>query len=84
MAALFLGDLSFKKKSLKWLCFFAGIGLAVIGNYVRSVYLSLTAYHHGLEAISTVHDMAGWSILVGTAVGLILLIMLANRLEKLR
>jgi exosortase len=84
MAALFLGDLTLKKRSLKWLCFFAGIALAVFGNYVRSVYLSLTAYRHGLEAIGTVHDMAGWSILLGTAVGLVLLIMLANRLDKPR
>lgn len=82
MAALFLGDLTLKRKSLKWLCFFAGIGLAVFGNFIRSVYLSLTAYYQGADAIKTVHDLAGWSILLGTAAGLILLIVIANRLER--
>ncbi|HRY48622.1 MAG TPA: exosortase/archaeosortase family protein [Candidatus Paceibacterota bacterium] len=82
MAALFIGDLTLKSSGIKWLFFLAGIALAIIGNYIRSLYLTLTAYHHGLEAIQAAHDMAGWSILIGTACGLILLAILANRLEK--
>jgi exosortase len=82
MAALFIGDLTLKNTGIKWLLFLAGIVLAIVGNYIRSLYLTLIAYHDGLEAIQAAHDLAGWSILIGTAGGLIILAALANRLEK--
>jgi exosortase len=82
MAALFIGDLTLRRAWVKWALLVAGIGLAVAGNYLRSLYLTLTAYHHGLDAIKAVHDVAGWSILAGTAAGLIALSWAASRFEQ--
>jgi hypothetical protein len=42
---------------------------AVLGNLLRSLYLSFTANARGVAAVSEVHDAAGWSILVFTAAG---------------
>jgi exosortase len=82
MAALFIGDIILKRTGLKALLLLAGIALAVIGNYIRSLYLTWTAYHHGIDAIKEAHDLAGWSILIGTAAGLILLAVIVHRIEK--
>ncbi len=61
----------------------AGIGLAIVGNFLRSLYLSYTAHKHGLAALHGAHDSAGWSILIFTACGLIAAAWLMVRLEKL-
>ncbi len=83
MAALFIGDLTLRRTG--WKVFFAlgGIALAIAGNFVRSLYLSTTAYRHGTEALKAIHDAAGWSVLAFTACGLVLLAMLVGRLETL-
>ncbi|MBM3883301.1 MAG: exosortase/archaeosortase family protein [Verrucomicrobia bacterium] len=81
MATLFIGYLSLKRRSFQVLLFLSGIGLAVFGNVVRSLYLSLRANSQGIESISHVHDAAGWSILAFTAVGVIILSWLMNKLE---
>ena len=83
MAALFIGDLTLRRTG--WKVFFAigGIALAVAGNFVRSLYLSSTAYRHGTEALKAIHDAAGWSVLAFTACGLVLLAMVVGRLEAL-
>jgi exosortase/archaeosortase family protein len=60
----------------------SGVVLAVVGNLIRSLYLCLTANARGIEAIKDVHDAAGWSILVFTAAGVILISWLFNRLDK--
>lgn len=83
MAALFIGDLTLRRASAKTAFVIAGIGLAVVGNFFRSLYLSLTAHHRGVDAVNTVHDTAGWSILIFTAGGLILLAMAMTRMERL-
>lgn len=83
MAALFIGDLTLRRTSAKVVFLVAGIGLAVVGNFFRSLFLSLTAYQKGVDAVSTVHDTAGWSILIFTAGGLVLLAMAMTRLERL-
>jgi exosortase len=82
MAALFIGDLTLKRRSSKVVFFVAGIGLAIVGNFLRSLYLSLTAHQHGLEALKGAHDTAGWSILVFTACGLVGVAWLMGRWEK--
>lgn len=82
MAALFIGDLTLKRFSSKAVFFLAGIGLAIVGNFIRSFYLSYTAHKHGLEALKGAHDTAGWSILMFTAGGLILFAWLMGRWEK--
>lgn len=82
MAALFVGDLTLRRGGGKALFLVAGIGLAMLGNFLRSLYLSLTAYREGPEALKAVHDSAGWSVLVFTAGGVILLAWALTRLEQ--
>jgi exosortase len=82
MAALFIGDLVLR--NVRWKIFFliAGIVLAIIGNFGRSLYLSLTAHRGGPEALDAVHDTAGWSVLLFTAVGVSALAWIVSRLEQ--
>lgn len=82
MVAFFIGDLTLKRWGAKVAFLLAGIVLAMVGNFFRSFYLSLTAHHKGIEALEGVHDAAGWSILIFTAVGLILLGWSIVRLES--
>jgi exosortase len=69
MATLFIGYLTLRSNGLRCMLFAGGAGLAVFGNFIRSFYLSYTASKHGVETVNQVHDAAGWSILVFTAVG---------------
>jgi exosortase len=82
MAALFVGDLTLRRWGWKVFFVLGGVGLAIAGNFVRSLYLSLTAYRHGAEALKAVHDAAGWSVLAFTAVGVVLLALLVSRLDR--
>lgn len=82
MATLFIGYLTLKRVSFQILLLIAGIGLAIFGNLVRSLYLSLTANSQGVEAINRVHDAAGWTILIFTTVGVIILSWLFNKLDQ--
>jgi exosortase len=82
MATIFIGYLTLKRPSLQILLFFCGITLAVVGNLIRSLYLSLTANARGIEAIAGVHDAAGWSILAFTAVGVIIVSWLLNKVDQ--
>jgi exosortase len=81
MAGLFLGNLTLKRLSLRIVCLGFGIGLALLGNFLRSLYLAWKAYRQGPQSIES-HDAAGWSILVFTAAGLILAVWLLEKLEK--
>lgn len=83
MAALFIGDLVLRRPGWKLVFMVAGICLAVAGNFGRSLFLSLTAYRSGSDALNQVHDTAGWSVLVFTAAGIAGLAALAVRLEKM-
>lgn len=82
MAALFIGDLMLKRTHWKVIFFFAGIFLAVVGNFGRSLYLSITAHSQGPDALRSVHDTAGWSVLVFTAFGVGALAWFVERLER--
>jgi len=82
MAALFIGDLTLRRASWKAFFLVVGVGLAVLGNFGRSLFLSLTAYRGGPEALKAVHDSAGWSVLVFTAGGMALLAWAVTRLEQ--
>ena len=73
MAALFVGDLMLRTPRWKFIFLFAGLLLAIAGNFLRSLYLSLTANRHGPDALKAVHDTAGWSVLIFTAVGVMVL-----------
>jgi len=45
------------------------IGLALVGNYGRTLLLALLAAFHGNEAVTAWHDTAGYSILLLTGAG---------------
>jgi exosortase len=82
MATLFIGYLSLRSNFLRALLFVGGIATAVFGNILRSLYLSFTAQNRGVAAVDEVHDAAGWSILVFTAVGVGLLAWFLSGVEK--
>lgn len=82
MATLFIGYLMLKSRSLQFWLLVSGVALAIVGNLGRSLYLSFTANARGLESINEVHDTAGWSILIFTAVGVAGLAWAFSKLEK--
>lgn len=82
MAALFIADLTLKRGGAKVFFFVVGIALAVVGNFGRSLFLSLTAASKGIQAVEGVHDTAGWSVLIFTAGGIALLAWWVARAEK--
>lgn len=82
MAALFVGDLMLRRAGWRVALVVGGIGLAVLGNLCRSLFLSLAAYRGGAAGLQAVHDAAGWSVLIFTAVGVIVLVQILCRLEK--
>ncbi len=82
MATLFIGYLTLKSLSLRVMLFGLGIGLAIFGNLIRSLFLSFVANAQGVQSIERFHDAAGWSILLFTAAGVALLAFLLARVEK--
>lgn len=81
MAGLFLGYLVLQRTSSRCALVGLAVALALLGNVIRSLYLSLTAYRHGLPALEGVHDTTGWSVLLMTAMVLGLVAWWAARLE---
>jgi exosortase len=81
MATLFIGYVSLKHRGLQVALLAFGVLLAFVGNVIRSLYLCLTASREGMQVAERVHDRAGWSILVFTAVGVILLSWAFSKLE---
>ena len=85
LAAVFLDR--FWKKAL---LVAAAMGFAVFTNLLRSIFLTLWAYHNGSQSIDehwvlplvgdigTVHDVTGMAILVVTCIGLICLLPIFN------
>lgn len=82
MAALFVGDLMLRRPGSRVVFLLAGLVLAVIGNFLRSLYLSLTANRLGPEGLKAVHDTAGWSVLIFTAAGVVVLAWWFTRKEE--
>lgn len=82
MATLFIGYLTLRRKGLQFALLLCGIGLAIFGNVVRSLALSLIANAKGAAAVATAHDSAGWSILAFTAGGVALVAWGFSKLEK--
>jgi exosortase len=82
MAALFVGDLMLKRAGWKVSLVVGGVVLAVVGNFGRSLFLSITAYRAGAAGLQAVHDTAGWSVLTFTAVGVVVLVQILCRLER--
>ncbi len=82
MATLFIGYLTLERLSLRSLLFVSGILLAVLGNLIRVFSLSYSASVKGIEAVDAAHDVAGWSILMFTVVGVGVLSWVFGRLES--
>jgi exosortase len=82
MATLFIGYLSLKRRSLQVLLLGLGVGLALFGNIIRSLFLTCTANNRGIKAVEGVHDAAGWSILLFTGLGVVALSYFLAQLEK--
>jgi exosortase len=82
MATLFIGYLTLQRRALQVMLLGLGIGLAIFGNVIRSLYLSFTANSKGIAAVEKVHDSAGWTILLFTAAGVVFFAWRMSRLEK--
>jgi exosortase len=82
MATLFIGYLIIKNNGLRVLLVIFGIALAVLGNLVRSISLSLAANARGSEGVSAAHDTAGWSILAFTVAGVAICAWWLSKVER--
>lgn len=82
MAAVFIGDLMLRRAGAKLGLFAVGVALALVGNFLRSFYLCLTAHWHGSKALESAHDTTGWSILAFTAGGLALAAWMTSVFER--
>lgn len=72
MIALFVAYQYFRVRWIQVALVLSGVGLALFGNIMRSLFLSFKADQQGVKAIDTYHDAAGWSILVFTFAGVAL------------
>jgi len=82
MATLFIGYVTLKTRGSQIALFTAGLAFALVGNLVRSFFLSCVANARGAQAIDSFHDAAGWSILLFTAGGVALTAWWLGKLEK--
>ena len=89
-AGSFLASVFLDRFWKKILLVAAAMFFAVLTNLIRSIFLTLWAYHHGSQAIDehwvlplmgdigSVHDVTGMAILVVTCIGLICLLPIFN------
>lgn len=78
----FLGAIRLKKLFDKWLLVIAAILLAFMGNVFRTAFLTGWVIRYGPGSISGwVHEGAGWSVLVLTFTGLLLILRLLGKQE---
>lgn len=82
MVALFIGDLVIRRTGWKIVFGVAGVSLAIFGNLVRSLRLSLAAHSGGPDALHAVHDSTGSLVMAVTLIGLGLLAWWVVRLER--
>jgi exosortase len=79
MVALFLGELFRYGLMRRVLFLVSGAGLAFAGNIVRTTFLVRVCDLRGNSAVNLYHDPAGFSILVATLAGLLVLAWLLRR-----
>lgn len=82
MATVFIGYLMLRSNGLRLLLLGGGVIMAVLGNLLRSLYLSYTASRSGVEAVALVHDAAGWWVLVFTATGVAGIAWMLGKVER--
>ncbi len=78
-AGAFVSALFIKEWWKKPLLIAASMGLAVLGNLFRSLFLTVWAFNYGSESINgKVHDITGYAVMVFTFVGLAILLPIFN------
>jgi exosortase len=82
MIALFVAYQYFRVRWVQVALVISGVGLALLGNIIRSLFLSFKADQQGVRAIDTYHDAAGWSILVFTFAGVALAAWVFKKIES--
>ena len=83
MAGCFISYFVLRSISSRILLVASAVSLAILGNVLRCLYLSLTANAKGASAVQGVHDAAGWSVLLLTVFGLGAIAWILVKLEKL-
>ena len=66
MVSLFLGEMHRLSPARRIGIFLAGVGLALLFNLGRTLFLTWQAVNHGLGAVERWHDLAGNAALVAT------------------
>jgi exosortase len=79
MVALFLGELGRFRPSARVALGIIAFATAIVGNLLRTLFLSFAAARSGVETIDRWHDPAGLSILVGTV---LVLLAVSARMER--
>jgi len=64
-----LGDIYRLTMHRRLLLVFSSMGLALMGNYLRTLFLALMAFYSGPDAVPRWHDTAGYAILIFAAIG---------------
>jgi len=82
MAALFIGFLIFRSWGWRIALGLLAVALAILGNLGRTFYLCYQGAANGTESVRGVHDAAGWSVMLFTAVGVGLAAWLVLKLQK--
>ncbi len=82
MSTVFIGYITLKQPSLQVVLFITGVAFAILGNVLRSIYLSLHVVLKGVDSMREFHDTAGWSILLFTSIGVIIVARRMKRLER--
>jgi exosortase len=78
MASLFLGEFYWLRPGKRVLLVLAGLVLAFVCNVGRAFLISMVAAQKGLEAISSWHDPAGYTILTLCLIGVSLIASLSG------
>ncbi len=82
MVALLMGKILLDTMGARVLLVFLAPLIAIPGNICRTLILSLSAHHGGLEQLKKMHDAAGWSILAVNLIGLGIAVMLLRKIEE--
>jgi exosortase len=82
MVSVFVAHQYLRRRWLQFALLVTGVGWAMFGNIIRSLFLSFKANQLGVSAIETYHDAAGWSILAFTFAGVALAAWGFKRLEQ--
>jgi exosortase len=67
---LFLGELYRFAWSRRIVLIFLGFLVALLANLGRTFYLVWSAFHHGMDRMHAVHDLAGQLVMVFTLIGI--------------